>query len=1294
MENSSIKNVNKNSWHAQFHEHIYLHAYTAFATTIVIVAFFVFAMQVASATTKITNNPRILGVAYSVSPFPISTASPSPSTTATPTPTTSSSPASTQTPSPTPTVTVTPTPTPSTAPQPSPSQSPTPTPSPAASPLPKIVIVPKTTSTPSPSITPVQTPAPVVLPNPAETAETKPTTFRRGDVDGDEAISVNDILTLSNYLYSASAISCEDAADTNDDGRIDISDLVNLSSYISYGGDRLLPSPGSKVAGIDPTKDSLGCEKYPREKKLASTAVQAKQKPLNVNVLSFIDTDKDGINDFDEKNVFKTDPLNTDTDADGFSDGQEASAGHDPKDPAPSASIAFYAYGKPRMEIKSERVCYNDFVKRFNILKGKKSVKKSFLDFAKKASCYGGYNDSNIVLSLKNLSLIHASIPASAWTKRAVGNDENIQNVQGGGAGTSQLLKVVTPQSKKFRRGDANIDGKVDISDIVRITEIFSSTKKLQCEDAADANDDGAIDLSDAIYLSSWYSLGTVENLPDPGPFTLGFDPTRDSLGCEQYPGGEVAYEWYPRVVRTKIDPDQKYFITENGSRYVFPKAIYNRDINGNFIDAEFNSWYEGFKDTVQTISHLEMETYPIKGNITIRPGTYFVKIDTDSTVYAVEEVNENNFPIIHRASRNVLDTLYGQTWWNSRVITIADSYFVNYTIGEDLDGTRHPEHTLFTYGDGQIYLLEGGKKRPVSLDGMYQNYLMSKHIVVIKTLFEYPLGEPIEKFGPQIAVPRVARAREIGTSVNIERTAFFERNVQENTNNVLLGQYKFQVSGNPVTVTMFDQHFIVGNTNEYWRTNLINNVVIKDSQGRIVAGPLNSSGVIATKSRITIFTDSIHIPVGESTYSLYGDFGGGWEDNESLDVYIKPDELVIQEDGTQNFIVATPPGKIDLGKFLVLHDDSTEGNGSASAGVDAATLPSRLVVAGASATSLTDIRLKAINESIDITKLTVTVADARINSAIGDYTQISKIYLKLDGAVVGSSAGYNMGAANLTINLVRGDLTIPEGNIGKKLSVLADIVSIGNNLPGTESADIILGLGGKGSDGFTATGNISAALIPISLNDTTGSAVVLHKSVPQIVMVTPTNKLSAMSALHEAKITAVGGNVGIYRLSYVTTTSANVNLANGYTRLISCGGGCGGIGDGSQLAPTVAAGSDIVSGVKIWNMTIDSSQAHGKSLLSIANGATAIIDFIATATLTANVDSVSTSLLGDTATTTPQESAFAYKILNQGDFVWSDFLNTEVTVISGITSKQWYNGYLVAGLGATTTSTPITISE
>src|SRR3989344_1046391 len=159
--------------------------------------------------------------------------------------------------------------------------------------------------------------------------------------------------------------------------------------------------------------------------------------------------------------------------------------------------------------------------------------------------------------------------------------------------------------------------------------------------------------------------------------------------------------------------------------------------------------------------------------------------------------------------------------------------------------------------------------------------------------------------------------------------------------------------------------------------------------------------------------------------------------------------------------------------------------------------------------------------------------------------------------------------------------------------------------------------------------------------------------------------------------------------MAYVTTTSASVNLTNGFTKLVSCGGGCGGVGDGSQLSATQALGTDLIAGVKTWNLTISSAQAHGKDLLSIASGATAIIDFFATVTQTSNADTASTMTDNLTGGATAM-----FTLNNQGDFVWSDFRNTEVTSSGGLTSLQWFNGYLVSGLGLTATTTAVTVGE
>jgi hypothetical protein len=85
-----------------------------------------------------------------------------------------------------------------------------------------------------------------------------------------------------------------------------------------------------------------------------------------------------------------------------------------------------------------------------------------------------------------------------------------------------------------FIRGDANGDGKVDLSDAVcTLSRLFLGTGSCQsvlCEDALDTNDDGKIDVSDPVYLLDFLFLGGPE---PPAPFLVpGKDLTDDALGC------------------------------------------------------------------------------------------------------------------------------------------------------------------------------------------------------------------------------------------------------------------------------------------------------------------------------------------------------------------------------------------------------------------------------------------------------------------------------------------------------------------------------------------------------------------------------------------------------------------------------------------------------------------------------------------------------------------------------------------------------------------------------------------
>ncbi len=88
--------------------------------------------------------------------------------------------------------------------------------------------------------------------------------------------------------------------------------------------------------------------------------------------------------------------------------------------------------------------------------------------------------------------------------------------------------------SAGFKRGDANQDGKVDISDPSAINNYLNKGALFSCLDAADANDDGMINTKDSEYILNFlFNGGTAPAAP--GAFSDGTDSTPDYLQCRDY---------------------------------------------------------------------------------------------------------------------------------------------------------------------------------------------------------------------------------------------------------------------------------------------------------------------------------------------------------------------------------------------------------------------------------------------------------------------------------------------------------------------------------------------------------------------------------------------------------------------------------------------------------------------------------------------------------------------------------------------------------------------------------------
>lgn len=105
-----------------------------------------------------------------------------------------------------------------------------------------------------------------------------------------------------------------------------------------------------------------------------------------------------------------------------------------------------------------------------------------------------------------------------------------------------------------------------------------------------------------------------------------------------------------------------------DGQRLVFP------------TDKTYFSWYKDFSG-VKTISDAQLQTYPLKANVTYKPGTRLVKITTDPKVYAIAAGGK----LRAITSEAVAKLIFGANW-AQQIDDIPDAFFVNYQIGDLID--------------------------------------------------------------------------------------------------------------------------------------------------------------------------------------------------------------------------------------------------------------------------------------------------------------------------------------------------------------------------------------------------------------------------------------------------------------------------------------------------------------------------------------------------------------------------------------------------------------------------------
>ena len=161
------------------------------------------------------------------------------------------------------------------------------------------------------------------------------------------------------------------------------------------------------------------------------------------------------------------------------------------------------------------------------------------------------------------------------------------------------------------------------------------------------------------------------------------------------------------------------YYLGSDGKRYVFPN------------EATYMSWYNDFSGVV-TIPASELQSYPLGGNVTMRPGTKLVKITTDPSVYAVEP----NGVLRKIQSEAQAAALYGSNW-NKRIVDLADAFFTNYTISSPLPSGSIPAGSLVKSASAAtVYYYDGSSYRAIADESVFNaNRFQFSNVLTVSSI-------------------------------------------------------------------------------------------------------------------------------------------------------------------------------------------------------------------------------------------------------------------------------------------------------------------------------------------------------------------------------------------------------------------------------------------------------------------------------------------------------------------------------------------------------------------------------
>ncbi len=691
------------------------------------------------------------------------------------------------------------------------------------------------------------------------------------------------------------------------------------------------------------------------------------------------------------------------------------------------------------------------------------------------------------------------------------------------------------------------------------------------------------------------------------------------------------------------------YYLASNNKRYVFPYTL-----GSNYKQDVMNSWQVD-ATKIKTVSAVVAESYALSGNIVLRPGTSLAKTPQSATVYAVGSKQQ-----LHQISTEQLTKLYGSNW-SARLVTVPDSFFVNYLIGTAINN-NYPDGTLIKYSSDpdKVYLVYGNYKYPITEVGLWANNLNRSSVVTAPVNIVYTNGGVIDKKydcltdSAQLATCQLPSTTNVPSlNVSVTDTAK-EIHYLAGEINKLLATIKFDAgsSSEDIKVTKVE---LTDTLSKVGIQADLSNIILTDVSTQTVlnipeSGTFNNS---LYSDLVLVFNNPLIIAKGTiKTLKLTADISASAENNTSHQISIDNDTFVLAFGNSSNNQIKVSGSYPLVGSKVVIGH-----TGKLVVSTSAATVPSGLYTAGGTNSNFGNFDLKAISENIEVKSLKFKTEGLNGGNLL---KVINKITL-YDGATKLGEA-----VPTSTSEVI---LTIPNGllitsNSVKTLALKGDTNCIGENCPASSGNGLVLNLAavdvvavGKTSGLIYSPTNKEGSFQSNKVYLFKTQPVVSKKSLLTTTINNGTQSLYRFTVAADAK-----GDVGIYKMMFGILDAKNIVISN-------------------LVLKDVAADIE-------YPLTNNSSVYFNDSYLVIPAGTVKTFELVGTVVKQTNDYYVKVKMIGDSSSTVLEPAPASYINTNISNaFIWSDLSKG---VDSALSKTQWVNGKYVLFLDANNDNTQV----